>query len=284
MKPGNCFIALAIVASLASVAVAGAQEPPAGTQPPPATATQPPPAEAAPPPATTPPPAEATQPPAAAQAAPAAAAADATGPDSRIDAVKQSLASSAEVLKGYEWSQNVALSLKGEEKAHKNFKCSYGADGKIQKAPVAPAGEEPKKKKGLRGKVAENKKEDMEAALKASMALIDQYSPLEAGRVQTAKSTGNVSVSVPGADNRVRITINNYLKPGDMVELEMDGAKNTLQSVSITSAMDGEVKGPVHAKVTYASMADGTLYPAHQALDLKAQSLKIDVENSGYTK
>jgi UDP-N-acetylmuramate--alanine ligase len=59
--------------------------------------------------------------------------------------------------------------------------------------------------------------EDMEAALKASMALIDQYSPLEAARLQTAKSTGNVSVSVPGADNRVRITIKNYLKPGDVV-------------------------------------------------------------------
>jgi hypothetical protein len=48
--------------------------------------------------------------------------------------------------------------------------------------------------------------------------------------------------------------------------------------------MEGDVKGPVAAKVTYAAMADGTLYPSHQALDLKEQNLKIDVENSGYTK
>ena len=75
------------------------------------------------------------------------------------------------------------------------------------------------------------------------------------------------------------------LKPGDVVELEVDGAKNTLQSVSIASTMEKEdAKGPVAAKVTYAAMADGTLYPAQQVLDLKAQSLKIDVENSGYSK
>ena len=292
MKPRNYFLALAIAVSLATAAAAGAQEPPAGTQPPPATGTQPPPADAAPPPATTspaattPPPAEAAPPPAAAQAAPAAAAETpaAITPESRIDAVKNSLAGSEGALKQFEWSQKVALSVKGEEKARKDFKCSYGADGKVQKAPVAPAGEEPKKKKGLRGKVAGNKMEDMEAALKASTALIDQYTPLEAARVQTAKNSGNVSVSVPGADNRVRITIKNYMKPGDVVELEVDGAKNTLQSVAITSAMEGDVKGPVHAKVTYAAMADGTLYPAQQVLDLKAQNLKIDVENSSYTK
>jgi len=274
MKPWNCFLAAAIVASLATVA--GGQEPPAGTQPPPATGTQPPPAEATQPPATTPPPAATTQ--------PAPAAAD-PAPEGRLEAVKQSLGTSMAALKQYEWSQKVAVSLKGEEKARKDYKCSYGADGKLQKVPAAAAAEESKKKRGLRGKAIENKKEEIDAALKASMALLDQYTPLEAARLQTAKSAGNVSVSVPGADNRVRITIKNYLKPGDVVELEVDGAKNTLQSVSIASTMEqADAKGPVAAKVTYVAMADGTLYPAQQVLDLKAQSLKIDVENSGYSK
>ncbi len=294
MKLLNSFLAVAMVASLTSVA--GAQEPPAagtqpppatGTQPPPATGTQTPPAEATPPPATTTPaPAEATPPPPAAATQPAPAETPAAPtPEGRIDAVKLSLVTSEAALKQYEWSQKVAISLKGEEKARKDYKVSYGPDGKLKKvAAVAPT-EEQKKKRGIRGKVVENKKEDIEAALKASMALLDQYSPLEAARLQTAKSTGNVSVSVPGADNRVRITIKNYLKPGDVVELEVDGAKNTLQSVSITSTIEqADAKGPIAAKVTYSAMADGTLYPAQQVLDMKAQNLKIDVENSGYGK
>jgi hypothetical protein len=281
MKPWNWLLAAVMVASLTSVA--GAQEPPAtGTQPPPATGTQTPPAETTPPPAeTTPPPAAPTQ-----VTPPAAETPAAPTPEGRIEAVKQSLATSGAALKQYEWSQKVAISLKGEEKARKDYKVSYGPDGKLKKVPAAAAAvEEPKKKRGIRGKVVENKMEDIEAALKASMALLDQYSPLEAARVQTAKNTGNISVSVPGADNRVRITIKNYLKPGDVVELEVDGAKNILQSVSITSSIEQEsAKGPVVAKVTYAPMADGTLYPLQQILDLKAQSLKIDVENSGFTK
>jgi hypothetical protein len=249
---------LALIGSLASIA--WAQAPPAtGTQPPPAAATQPPPA---------------VTPPAA------------TGPESHIEGVKQSLAASATALKQYEWVQTVALSMKGEEKSRKDYKCSYGADGKVQKMPATTAAtEEPKKKKGLRGKAVANKTEEVQATLKAATELMDQYSPLDPAKIQAAKGAGNVSVSVPGADNRVRVTIKNYLKQGDVVEIEVDGSKNTLQSVSITSAMDqGDVKGPVTAKVTYAALADGTQYTAKQVLDMKAQSLKVDIENSGYSK
>jgi len=277
MRPRSCLLAVVIAASLTSVAFA--QQPPdsTGGQPPAATA---PPTETAPPPESTPPPAATTQP-----ATPAAETPAAPTAEGRIEAVKEGLATSHAALKQYEWSQKVTVSLKGEEKARKDYKCSYGPDGKVKKVAEAAAGEEPKKKRGLRGKAAANKAEDIEAALKASMALLDQYSPLEATRLQAAKKAGHVSVSMPGADNRVRITIKNYLKPGDEVELELDGAKNTLQSVSISSAIEqADAKGPIHAKVTYAAMADGTLYPIQQSLDLKAKSIKIDVENSGYSK
>ena len=255
-----------LIGSMASIA--SAQAPPAETQPP---ATQPPPAQV---------------PPAAAATTPAVTPPAATGPEGHIEGIKQSLASSAVALKSYEWTQTVALSLKGEEKSRKDYKCSYGADGKVQKTPVANAAtEEQKKKKGLRGKAVANKMEEIQATLKAATELMDQYSPLDPAKIQAAKAAGNVSVSVPGADNRVRVTIKNYLKQGDVVEVEVDGAKNTLQSVSITSAMDqGDVKGPVTAKVTYAALADGTQYTIKQVLDMKAQSLKVDVDNSAYSK
>jgi hypothetical protein len=272
-----------LIGSTASIAWAQAPpaetQPPAATQPPPATATQAPPAE------TTPPAAAVAQPPPAATT-PAVTPPAATGPESHIEGIKQSLAASAVALKSYEWTQTVALSLKGEEKSRKDFKCSYGADGKVQKTPVANAAtEEQKKKKGLRGKAVANKMEEIQATLKAATELMDQYSPLDPSKIQAAKAAGNVSVSVPGADNRVRVTIKNYLKQGDVVEVEVDGAKNTLQGVTITSAMDqGDVKGPVTAKVTYAALADGTQYTIKQVLDMKAQSLKVDVDNSAYSK
>jgi len=202
----------------------------------------------------------------------------------RIEIIKQSLATSKTVLKQYEWIETTALSVSGEEKVKQQNTCYYGADGALQKVPVAADAAE-SKKRGLRGKVAEEKKAEFATAIKSATALIHQYSPLDPAKLQAAKAAGNVSVSVPGADGMVRVTIKNYLKPGDEVGIVADAAKNTLQSVSISSFVeDGKTKNPVAASVTYAALADGTPYPAKESLAISAQKLNVDITNSGYRK
>src|SRR5580765_6010336 len=108
--------------------------------------------------------AQETQPPARAppaqQAAPAPAPAP-TGQD-RVAALKQSLGSSMAALRKYEWMETTVVSMKGEEKSRKQNRCYYGADGKVQKVPVESAPAAPAKdKRGVRGKVVENKKEEI---------------------------------------------------------------------------------------------------------------------------
>jgi len=204
--------------------------------------------------------------------------------EARIESMKQALVASKATLKQYEWIETMALSLSGEEKVKQQNTCYYGADGALQKVPVAADAKEDKKR-GLRGKVADSKKEEFGAAIKSATALIHQYSPLDPAKLQAAKAAGNVSVSVPGADGMVRVTIKNYLKPGDEVGIVADAAKNTLKSVSISSFVeDGKTKNPVAASVTYAALADGTPYPAKESMEISAQKLKIDIQNSGYRK
>ena len=210
------------------------------------------------------------------------AVAQPAAPEDRIEMVKQSFAASQAALRQYEWVETVALSLSGEEKVRQQYQCYYGAEGKLQKVPVAADAKEGKKR-GLKAKAVESKKAELEASLKGAMALLDQYSPLDPARIQAAKAAGKVSVSVPGADGRVRVTIKDYLKPEDQVVVEVDTAKNALQSVAITTAMEQEkAKSPVAAKVTYAALEDGTTYPAKKTLEMSAQKLKVDVQNSGY--
>ena len=63
----------------------------------------------------------------------------------------------------------------------------------------------------------------------------------------------------------------------------MDTTKNTLQTVSITTFVEqAKGKSPVSAKVVYAALEDGTIYPAKEALEISAQKLKVDIQNSGY--
>lgn len=211
-------------------------------------------------------------------------AAPTTAPEDRVAIVKDSFVASKEALRQYEWIETVALSLGGEEKIRQQYRCYFGAEGALQKVPVAASAKE-EKKRGLRGKVVESKQNELKASLKGAMDLLRQYVPLDPVKIQAAKDAGNVSVSVPAADGLVRITIKNYLKPGDEVGIEMDTAKNTLQTVSVTTFVEqAKEKNPVSAKVSYAALQDGTIYPVKEALAISAQGLNVDVQNSGYRK
>jgi hypothetical protein len=202
----------------------------------------------------------------------------------RVEMVKQSFATSQAALRQYGWVETVALSLSGEEKVRQQYQCYYGAEGKLQKVPVAADAKEDKKR-GLRGKAVESKKAELEASLKEATALLGQYAPLDPVRIQAAKAAGNVSVSTPDAAGRIRVTLKDYLKPGDQVVVAVDAAKNTLQAVSIASYVEKDkAKNPVTATVSYAALGDGTIYPATETMEISAQKLKVDVQNSGYHK
>jgi hypothetical protein len=208
----------------------------------------------------------------------------APSPQDRVEMMKQSFVTSKAALRQYEWVETVALSLSGEEKVRQQYKCYYGAEGALQKVPVAADAQEAKKR-GLRGKAAESKKAELQASLKAAVGLLQQYAPLDPAKIQAARSAGNISVSLPAADGRVRITIKDYLKPGDEVGVEVDGTRNLVQAVSIKSFVEqGKDKSPVSANVTYAALADRTSYPAKETLEISAQKLKVDIQNSGYRK
>ncbi len=88
------------------------------------------------------------------------AGAQAPTPEERVNSLKGSLAVSQELLRQYEWIETTVVSVKGEEKSRQMNRCYYGADGKVQKVPLTmpPPAE---KKKGIRGMIAEQKKEEM---------------------------------------------------------------------------------------------------------------------------
>jgi len=98
------------------------------------------------------------------------AAAPAGGTD-HVAAIEQSLGKSMAALMPYHWVETTAVSIKGEEKSRTQSTCAY-TDGKVQKTPVAAApAEDTKKKRGIRGKVVENKKEAISGAAKEAVAV-----------------------------------------------------------------------------------------------------------------
>ena len=139
-------------------------------------------------------------------------------PAERVAALKATMAASQVVLKQYEWIETTVVSLKGEEKSRQMNRCYYGADGGVQKVPLTtPPPEE--KKRGLRGKIAESKKEEMTDYMKSAVALVKSYVPPMPALIEAAKEKGKVSVDVLQPGKRARLNFRDYLKPGDTLSV-----------------------------------------------------------------
>jgi len=199
-------------------------------------------------------------------------------------AVKESLQKSMAALRQYQWVETTVVSIKGEEKSRTQSNCFYGADGKVQKTPVAaPPQDQGKQKRGVRGKVVENKKEEISDATKEAIALVKQYVPPDPAKIQAAKAAGKLTVTPPDAQGNVQIVIKDYLKAGDSLALSANAATDRIGGVTVATFTDS-AKDAVELKVAFGAFADGTVYPATIQLDVAAQKLAVAIENSGYKK
>ena len=174
------------------------------------------------------------------------------------------------------------VSLKGEEKSRKQNRCYHGADGVLQKVPVSASAPQ-KKKRGLRGKIVENKKEELAESMQQAVDLVKSYVPPDPARLQAVKDAGNVSIDVLDPGKRARLNFHDYFRPGDTLSAELDIVNNRLLGVIVATYLESP-QDQVGLDVRFGALADGTTYPDQIVLDGKAKKLRVAVDNSGYRK
>jgi hypothetical protein len=200
-------------------------------------------------------------------------------PQERVVALKASLAASEAILKQYEWVETTTVTLKGEQKSQQMKRCYYGADGKVQKIPLTtPPPQE--KKRGLRGKIAESKKEEMTDYMKSAVALVKEYIPPQPVLIQRAKDAGKVSVS-PLPDQRARLTFTDYIKAGDSLALDVDLAGNRPVEAKVATYLDSK-DDAVTLDVRFGALDNNATYASRVALTATTKDLTVTLENSGY--
>jgi hypothetical protein len=211
----------------------------------------------------------------------------------RAAALKESLAQNQAALRQYTWLETTKISLKGEVKKQEQKQCSYGADGKVQKTPLAgaPAQEQQASSQGrgrrgggrLKKTIVENKVEELKDYMEHVAALVHEYVPPDRERIQAAQAAGNVSVQ-PSSGGAVVVTVKNYAKTGDSLAIGFDTAAKKLSSYHVNSYVEKPKDDDVTLTVTFARLEDGTAYPQHVVIDAKAKHVQVDVTNSGYKK
>jgi hypothetical protein len=200
----------------------------------------------------------------------------------RATALKATMQASQVALKQYEWVETTVISLKGEEKSRKQERCYYGADGQLTKVLLtAPAPEE--KKRGLRGKIVEKKKEELTDYMKQAVALVKTYVPPSPAKIQAAKDAGKVSIEVLEPGKRARLIFSGYEKAGDNLGVEVDLVSNRPLGVKVATYLDDD-KDKVTLDVRMGQLTDGTTYASDITLNAPAKNLTVTVQNSGYRK
>jgi hypothetical protein len=213
---------------------------------------------------------------------------DAPTPEQRVAALKQSLQESQTRLRKYEWIETTIISLKGEEKARKQARCYYGADGKVQKVPIgeapAPQAQAPDRRVArggrIKGAVVENKKSEMQEYMERAAALIHQYVPPAPEQIQKVKDAGKLAIKPPD-QGRVRLELSDYLQAGDWLAVDVNAAANSLAGLSVSTYLDKK-DDVVTFDVRFAALDDGTSYTAQTTLDAKAKNIRVVIQNSGH--
>jgi len=200
----------------------------------------------------------------------------------RVVALKATVEASQATLRQYEWIETTVITLKGEEKSSKQERCYYGADGGVQKIPLTST-PPPKKKRGLRGRIAEKKTEELTDYMKNAVSLVKSYVPPSPAKMQAAKDAGRVTIEMLEPGKRARLNFRDYEKPGDNLGVEVDLAKNRPLGLKVSTCLD-DATDAVLLDVRMGQLNDGTTYPETVTLDAKAKSLTVNVSHSGYRK
>ncbi len=200
----------------------------------------------------------------------------------RAAILKATMAASQAILKQYEWVETTVISVKDEQKSSQQQRCYYGADGGVQKIAINPP-PAAKPERGLRGRIAEKKTEEMTDYMKQAVALVKSYVPPSPAKIQVAKDAGNVSVEVLDPGKRARLNFRNYEKPGDNLGVEVDLTNNRPLGLKVSTYLD-DAKDVVTLDVQMGQLNDGTTYASKITLDAKAKNLTVTETNSGYRK
>ena len=205
-----------------------------------------------------------------------------TGGEDKVAAVKQLLQAGGTALRKYEWVETTTLSHKGEQKSTKQSQCYYGADGALQKIPIAAEQGAGKKKKprGLRGKIAKKKTGDMTDYMADATALVKRYVPPDPARIQAAKDAGKMSIHPLAADKH-QLQFGDYLKAGDVLSVYLDPSTNRLLGVRVSTYL-GKPDDLVTLDVTMTTLSDGAIYPSEIVLVAQSKEIKVDIRNSGH--
>ncbi len=197
-----------------------------------------------------------------------------------IAMIKKNLADSKSNMKKYEWIETTTIFMNGEQKGLTQKQCYYAVDGKLTKVETGGS-VVAEKKGGLRGKIIENKKEEMSDYVKQAIAKIQTYLPPAPEKIQQIYGAGKTTVQIVEPNTKFKISFPDYNEAGDLLSVSINKPKKKIMALDVSTSIDNPNE-KLMFDITYSDLPDGTQYASKTLLDAPAKNLKIIIENSGF--
>ncbi len=197
----------------------------------------------------------------------------------RIAALDSLLTDSQAALRHYEWIETTIITLHGQVQSRRQERCHYGPDGILKKDAVysseLPGAEPREAARAIRKPTA------LAEATQNVLSLARSYLPLNPTDMQAARRAARVRVVVLQPGKRARVTVTDYYKVGDEVEIEVDLAENRILRVNVATYLDS-IMDVVSVNATMGQLVGGAAYPATIMLEERTRALNVAVQDTSY--
>ena len=133
----------------------------------------------------------------------------------------------------------------------------------------------------MKGRIIENKKEEMKEELEAAVALVHQYLPLSPDLMQVVMNAGTASIAHAGP-GRAALGFPAHVKANDALTLTFDQGVKALQQIDV-NWLD-EPTNIVTLRVTMEQLRDGTSHQASVVLGMPKRNIELRITNSNDQK
>ena len=114
------------------------------------------------------------------------------------------------------------------------------------------------------------------------METVHSYLPPDPALIQKSKDAGKVMMQ-PLNDGRARITLGDYMRPGDAISIELDLAANRILALGVETYIE-DAEDAVSFTVTFGELDSGVSYQSEVVLDAPSQNVTLTVQNSGHRR
>jgi hypothetical protein len=182
----------------------------------------------------------------------------------------------AALMKQYSWNCRMEFLKNGKIKDTRVDVVTFGPDGKPQHTALSNQ-EAPLPGGFLRKRIAEKKREKVEAYIKGLRAFLHQYTMPTAGSVINFLS--QTTIPAPGADGNLQITGSSVVVPGDTMSLWVNAPTKQTRRMKMMSIYEGD---EVTMTASFKTLTNGLNYMAFGQVDVPDKGLSLQVQNFDY--